>query len=392
MRLKSYFVHTMEEALQAAKVELGDDAMLVDSKPLEAPTGGRARLEVIFAAAAVPPPPPKVAPIAPPSRKDSIAGIRQFRGELTILLDALNRKPDAVRLAPLSPARPQLDGLHATLLSAEVPPLVADEFVSKCRSLVEGRIIRGEAAEGGDVGEVVLPLLAAECAHSLDAASNNARVLAFVGPTGAGKTSAIAKLAFRLGVAQGRPVHVFSIDNLRIGASDQLAHLCSLLGVPFQALDYSGALYPAVAAVAARGLILIDTPGYGLGDGDLMEETAGQLHRLQSLACHLVLPATMRYREMQRRQLHFAAFSPSRLLFTRLDETEYFGPAWAFSRESRLPLDWVSTGPGIPEDIEAADFFRLASAVLGKATYTSGSSSQPASHLASAASAGAARI
>jgi flagellar biosynthesis protein FlhF len=392
MRLKSYFVHTMEEALQAAKVELGEDAMLVDSKQLEAPAGGRSRLEVIFAAAAAPPPPPKVTARPLPVRKDSIAGLQQFRGELTTLLDALNRRPDATRLESVSPARPQLDGLRASLLLAEVPPLAADSFVGKCRPLVEGLILRGDRVESAQVEEAVLPLMAAEWPHLLDAEAAKPKVLVFVGPTGAGKTSAIAKLAFRLGVAKGHPVYVFSIDSLRIGASDQLAHLCSLLGVPFQALDYSGALYTAVSAVAGRGLVLIDTPGYGFGDGDLMDETAGQLRRLDGVACHLVVPATLRYSEMQRRQQHFAPFSPSRLLYTRLDETEYFGPAWAFAREVRLPVDWVSTGPGVPEDIEDADAFRLSSALLGKSTYTSGTSAQPASNLANAASAGAARI
>ena len=93
MRLKSYFVHTMEEALQAAKAELGEDAMLVDSKRLETLPGNRSRLEVIFAASAPPPPPP-------PPVKGSIAGLRRFRGELTTLLDALNRKPDAARFEP----------------------------------------------------------------------------------------------------------------------------------------------------------------------------------------------------------------------------------------------------------------------------------------------------
>jgi RNA polymerase sigma factor for flagellar operon FliA len=167
-------------------------------------------------------------------------------------------------------------------------------------------------------------------------------VLAFVGPTGAGKTSAIAKLAFRLGVAQAKAVQVFSIDNLRIGASDQLAHICSLLGVPFQSLDFSGALPQALAGTANRGIVLIDTPGYAAGDTDIMEETAGYLSQVGMSHCHLVLPATLRYSDMQRRQKHFSCFAPSRLLFTRLDETEYFGPAWAFARATRLAVDWVS--------------------------------------------------
>ena len=392
MRLKSYFVHTMEEALQAAKTELGEDAMLVDSKRLETPEGGRVRLEVIFAAAATPPPLPKVSAPLPAPRRDSTGSMQRFRGELTTLLDALNRKPDASRLEPLSPARPQLDALRARLLDAEGPPTTIDDVLSRCRTVLEGMVLRG-LADNGATEQAVLPLLAAEWPHVMTGESQSARVLAFVGPTGAGKTSAIAKLAFRLGVAQAKAVQVFSIDNLRIGASDQLAHICSLLGVPFQSLDFSGALPQALAGTANRGIVLIDTPGYAAGDTDIMEETAGYLSQVGMSHCHLVLPATLRYSDMQRRQKHFSCFAPSRLLFTRLDETEYFGPAWAFARATRLAVDWVSTGPGIPEDIEEADASRIAAALLGNSPFTAATNAAyPSSNLASAATAGASRI
>jgi signal recognition particle GTPase len=359
----------MEEALQVAKVELGEDAMLVDSKRLETPPGGRPRLEVIFAAPVAPPPPPKVAPLRPPATAGSIAGLQRFRGELTNLLDALNRKPDAMRLEPMTPARPQLEALRARLLLSETPSPVVEEILQRCRPVLEGLVLRGGPALE-DFEKSVQPLLAAEWPHAKSTGVTPARVLAFVGPTGAGKTSAIAKLAFRLGVSQARPVSVLSIDNLRIGASDQLAHLCSLLGVSFQSLDYSGGLAAGLAASAHGALVLVDTPGYGSSQGDVMEETAWHLARVEAVECHLVLPATMRYSELQRRHRQFAAFSPSRLLFTRLDETELFGPAWALSRESRMPVDWVSTGPGIPEDIEEADASKFAAAILGIAQQT----------------------
>lgn len=392
MRLKSYFVHTMEEALQAAKLELGEDAMLVDSKRLDAPEGGRPRLEVIFAAAATPPPPPKVPAVLPPPRRDSVVSLQRFRGELSTLLDALNRNPDATRLAPLSPARQQLDSLRARLLDCEVPPSMIDEVLTRCRSVLEGLVLRG-FADDGSTDQHILPLLAAEWPHAASGEGQAARVLAFVGPTGAGKTSAIAKLAFRLGVAQAKAVQVFSIDNLRIGASDQLAHICSLLGVPFQSLDFSGALPQALAGTVNRGIVLIDTPGYAAGDIDVMEETAGYLSQVGMSHCHLVLPATLRFSEMRRRERHFSCFAPSRLLFTRLDETEYFGPAWAFARQTRLAVDWVSTGPGIPEDIEEADASCMAAALLGNNPYAAAANAaQLSPNLASAATAGASRI
>lgn len=392
MRLKSYFVHTMEEALQAAKMELGEDAMLVDAKRLETPKGVRARLEVIFSAAAIPPPPPKIVLPPPSPQRDSVRSMQRFRGELTTILDALNRNPDASRLEPMTPARPHLDMLRAQLLAAEVPTVVVDEILTRCRTVLEGLVLRGIANEE-TTEQAVLPLLAAEWPHLLTGERSPSKVMAFVGPTGAGKTSAIAKLAFRLGVAAAKPVQVFSIDNLRIGASDQLAHICSLLGVPFQSLDYCAALPQALAAIANRGIVLIDTPGYAIGDSDIMEETAVYLSQAGVSHCHLVLPATLRFTEMQRRQQHFSCFAPSRLLFTRFDETEYFGPSWAFARATRLAVDWVSTGPGIPEDIEDADAARVAAALLGQSPFRAATSTHmPASNLASAARAGAARI
>ena len=392
MRLKSYFVHTMEEALQAAKAELGEDAMLVGSKSLEAPAGGRVRLEVIFASSAAPMPPPKITLPQPQGALSSIGGLQRFRGELTTLLDVLNRKPDAARLEPLTPARPQLEAIRARLLHAEVPVAAIDEILHRCTPVLEGLVLRGNSRLE-DAEQSVLPILAAEWMHGFQEEAATARVLAFVGATGAGKTSAIAKLAFRLGVSRGQPLSVLSIDNLRIGASDQLAHICSLLGVPFQSLDYSGSLSAALAAGTNRGLILIDTPGYGPADADVMEETASHLSKVPDVQCHLVLPATLRYLEMKKRWAHFAGFRPARLLFTRLDETEYFGPAWAMARSSRVPVDWVSTGPGIPEDIAAADPAMFAAAILGQfANGATGVNPQQASHIASAASAGSARI
>lgn len=391
MRLKSYFVHTMEEALQAAKVELGDEAMLVDSKRLQAPADGRPRLEVIFASPVAPPPvpPPRVELPAATAAVTPAADLRRFRGELTTLLDALNHQPCAVRLGSLSPAGQQLDNVRARLLTSEVPVPAIEEALALLRPTLERLVLTGQATEDA-VLRTAMPLLAAEWAPAPPVRTQGPRTISLVGPTGAGKTSAIAKLAFHLGVLTGRTVSVFSVDNLRIGASDQLAHLCSLLGVRFEAVEHTATLAARVSAHQHQNVILIDTPGYGAADTDIAAETAASLRRIESLECHLTLPATLRYREMQRRREQFSAFSPSHLLFTRLDETEYFGPAWALARDSRLPVEWVSTGPGIPEDLAGSDALRVASAILSLAPYSA--ELKLSQNLTSAAKAGASRI
>lgn len=386
MRLKSYYVQTMEEALQTAKMELGEDAMLVGSKRLETAPGSRARLEVIFASPVTPPPPPKVAAHPERAAANTAAGLRRFRGELTTLLDALSRRPDAARLEPLTPAGPQLDALRARLLLAEVPGLAIEETLSLCRPALEGLSLRGITAIA-EAESAILPLLVAGGPRTAGRESSQGRMLAFAGPAGAGKTTAITKLAFRLGISEGLPVSVFSVDNLRVGASDPLAHVCCLLGVPYQSLDYSGALRTALANRPHRGLILIDTPGYGPADVDVMEESAAELSRIEGLECQLVLPATLRYSDLWRLYRQFSVFAPSRLLYTRLDETEFFGPAWALAAQTGVPVEWVTTGPGIADGLEEADAGRFATSLLGHGTYKTGD--RQSSRRARAAGAGA---
>ncbi len=388
MRLKSYFVQTIEEALRAAKMELGEDAMLVDTKQLQSTPGTRVRMEVIFASSMAPPPPPP----APPAAPLSIHGFEQFRGELAGLLDALGRNPDTGRLGAMSAASSHLDWIRGRLLLAEVPAGIVDTIVGICRPILESLTLRGDPS-CVDIERSVVPLLAAEWIHALPAADRSPRTIAVVGPAGGGKSSMIAKLAFRMGVARGEPVCVYSIDNLRVGASDQLAHLCSLLGVPFRSLDHSGALGTALTGHARRAHILIDTPGYGPRDADVLEETARDLAKLEGAECHLVLPASLRYGELERRRQRHAAFPTTHLLFTRLDETEYFGPAWAFARSCGLPVEWVSTGPSVPEDVEEADATQVASAMFGRADCApSMAPLQTVSHFASAATAGSSRV
>ncbi len=367
MRLKSYFANTMEEAMLAAKNELGDEAMLVDSKRLAAGRGERVRFEVIFAAPAVIPPP--VVKKAQGTAKAS-AGARdgwmECRGEWMALLQALREEPGEALLAGMSPAQEEMDAVFGHLLQSEVPPAAADEMAKRCRPLLEALVLESEDRRA-ELEKVLVPLFAAEMPHALETDENAGRAIALVGPNGAGKTSMTAKLAFRFGIEEGRPVRVVSMDNLRIGASEQLAQLCSLMGIPFQAAETGTSTVLGLTG-RAREVVLVDTPGFAAGDEDLMEELAVQLRRAGGVQCQLVLPATMRYSAMERAVERHGRFTPSRLLFTRIDETDVFGPAWGLSRNRQMPVEWVSTGPRIPEDMAAAEATRFASAMLNGLT------------------------
>lgn len=367
MRLKSYFVHSMEEALQRAKVELGDEAMLVDTKRIDASGGNRARMEVVFAAPAIAPPPvvPPSFPLVSPTAT-SPARVGQFREELTTLLDALNREPDAAVLERCSPANDALDVLRARLIMSDVPLSAADGIVRRARRVFEAEILRDAQLGPHALLEQALPVLAAEW-PALPAASGTPRVIALVGPAGAGKTSAIAKLAFRLGVQKRQQVAVLSTDTLRIGAADQLEHLCTLMGVPFEAVPHSAMLPSAVQSQGRRAIVFVDTPGLSAGDGEFAAELAENLQAKDSgiTECHLVLPATLRTSALQRHLRQYSLFRPNHLLFSRLDEADLLGPLWDLACDSGLPVRWLSNGPKVPDDILEARPERIAATILG---------------------------
>src|SRR6478752_970922 len=102
--------------------------------------------------------------------------------------------------------------------------------------------------------------------------------MADVGPPGSGKTTSLVKLAVAYGVAARKSVQVVSLDNLRVGAAEQLRSYAAILGVGFQALESPAGLDQALEE-HAKSLILIDTPGYCLGDLDAAADLAHVLSR-----------------------------------------------------------------------------------------------------------------
>lgn len=364
MRLKSYFVHSVEEAIQQAKSELGSDAMLVDTKTLASQHGNRARVEVIFAAPTQAPAPPPVVStpvVSVPARRSATVAdqpaFQRFRGGLASLLTALTDTPGNGHLAEFESGNGPMDWLAARLFAAEVSrPLIGQLSANETFVSVSAAFESPAAAAAS--------LLAARTPQPA-VATSEARRIALVGPLGGGKTSVAAKLAYQLGIEKGVAPLVLSLDNIKIGASDQLSRLCRLLGVAFQAIENPGDLRFVLEENEHRRLILIDTPGLHSADPHLSGDLAACMDGAGPIERHLVLPAPARSATMESWLSQAEALSISHLLFTRIDETEVYGPMWSLATTRSLPLSWISLGPRIPEDLEPANVPQLCAAIAG---------------------------
>jgi flagellar biosynthesis protein FlhF len=161
-----------------------------------------------------------------------------------------------------------------------------------------------------------------------------------------------------------RPTQIISMDTYRIAGADQLRSYASILGVGFQALETPVALAQAIEEHRGKDLILIDTPGYSPADLDTAADLARFLASRRDIESHLVLSASMRSADLSRVVDRFEIFRPEKLLFTKLDETEAFGPILNEAARTAKPVSYLCAGQQIPEDLEPAAKERIANLLL----------------------------
>jgi flagellar biosynthesis protein FlhF len=183
--------------------------------------------------------------------------------------------------------------------------------------------------------------------------------VAFVGPTGVGKTTMLAKLAARWVLRHGpRGLALISTDSVRIGAQDQIQTLGRLLGSPAIALDGAADLSATLAHLTDRKLILIDTAGLGQRDARLSTEL-GYLAATPGIESTLVLAASAQAGALEETVTRFAVAQPQSCLLTKVDEAASLGGSISTLIRAQLPLVYTSEGQRIPEDLNLARAHQL---------------------------------
>lgn len=184
-------------------------------------------------------------------------------------------------------------------------------------------------------------------------------IFAFVGPTGVGKTTSLAKLAVRHVIAHGpASLGLITTDNYRLAAHEQLTALGRILSVPVKVLGEQESLSQVLTHMSHKKLILIDTAGLRPGDPKLANQLA-QLTDAGNVHSLLVLAANSQP-QMLKASLHaYSNARPAGLVLTKLDETPCLGQALGAVLSQRLPLVYSTDGQEIPADIELAKGHKL---------------------------------
>lgn len=412
MKIKIFHAVTMQDAMRAIKEELGPDAIILSSK--EVREGGRLLqvfnrpvLEVMAAAEqdAQQPTQPKenrqvgdrsTAPVAP--QTPSPGALQTFQQTLQTMLQPNQDKSTPSKKQPVPPSRPtrvqrrrqrqhhmrvavaeltrllqdlSRDTIHTAgppvspLLVAMRRPLLARGLQSSTVEFifneVHATLLSEEASDEESMRCALHRAIAARIPTNgpVSAHQRHPTIGLFLGPSGAGKTSAVAKLAAHYRSEQRKSVALITFDTFRGTSVEQLRRYAKLLGVPFACALSARQVSEGLRRQTRCEVVLIDMPGIGPDDLTLAKELAHLLPE-ESVTTHIVLPAFTGVQEARRIAARFGNLPRPRLLFTKLDETESLGMILEVSQQVGIPLSYWSIGRQVPGDFEVASSERLA--------------------------------
>ncbi len=192
------------------------------------------------------------------------------------------------------------------------------------------------------------------------------RIFSFIGPSGVGKTTTLAKIASRMALSEGLDVVMVTTDTYRIGSVEQARRYAELIGIPLVVADRPETMASALRSYANVDALLVDTPGRAFENGDVRGSLSAVLAAAdEPIEAHLIVSATHSPAQQAAINARFGEFGPSRVVVTKIDEAMQPGGLLNIARLTNLPMSYLTAGQRVPEDIEVAQRSRIVQILLG---------------------------
>jgi flagellar biosynthesis protein FlhF len=197
------------------------------------------------------------------------------------------------------------------------------------------------------------------------ALNKNKKVVVFIGPTGVGKTTTLAKLAANMVLNDKKKVGLITSDTYRIAAVEQLKTYSEIIGVPLSIIYSPTEIVNAVKNYDDKDIILLDTAGRSHKDQYQLMELKSLLSSNIDFETYLVLSATTKFSDCVEIIKSYSFLDDFKLLFTKLDETSTFGILLNIAYVTKKPIAYITTGQSVPDDIEIADKVKIINNLMG---------------------------
>lgn len=382
MIIKKFIAKTEKEAVENAKKELGEGVVVMNVKPvkskglfafLKAPmvevtvaleeesekyTAAVSAINSVIASAQTAPA-PAPAP-EPPEKRDTNSAIEEKLDSLQSLLEQQLQKPEEEKGKKEEKEEPPKEEtetdkfmrlLHDTMLENEVDEKYAQEIIEEIELLNKPNLPL-DYALANIYQKMILKF---GKPSGIEPAANGIKLVFFIGPTGVGKTTTIAKIASKFRVDEKKKVALLTADTYRIAAAEQLRTYANILEVPFRVIYTVEEINKALEDFRDYDYIMIDTAGHSHQNVTQKDNMCNIIHSVDEKVekeVHLVLSATTKYRDLISIADSYKEIADYKLIFTKLDETTTLGNLLNLRLYTGASLSYVTYGQNVPDDIE----------------------------------------
>ncbi len=194
-------------------------------------------------------------------------------------------------------------------------------------------------------------------------------VKAFLGPTGVGKTTTIAKLASFYALEKKVDVGLITMDTFRIAAIEQLKTYARIIGVPLEVAADKTSFQKSLQRMAAKDVIFIDTPGKNCRDDQYLDSLKDYLDLPVPVEVSLLLSTTSSEDSLRETGKRFGKLSYDRIILTKIDECPQAGFVFNIIEQLAKPVSYVTNGQNVPFDIEKASPAKMARLIVRNALH-----------------------
>ncbi len=255
--------------------------------------------------------------------------------------------------------------LYNTMLESEVDEKYANQIVDEVDVTGQSNL-PFDYILGNVYQKMILKFGRAE---GITQTEGHPRIVIFMGPTGVGKTTTIAKIASNYVVEEKRKVALLTADTYRIAAVDQLRTYANILEVPFRVIYSEEDTKEAIEEFGDYDYIFVDTAGHSHQNEEQLGHTKNLVEILQENGdsqVFLVLSATTKYRDLLKIVSRYNQITDFQLIFTKLDETEVLGNLLNLKLYTDKPIAFVTYGQNVPNDIELFNPQKTVKQILSK--------------------------
>jgi flagellar biosynthesis protein FlhF len=358
VKIKKYTGSTTHEAMLKLKRELGSDAVVLNTKTVK-PKGifGFLKRSVVEITAAYEEK-NMILPTSNINYDNKLNHINNELSELKILMESISKKVAYDEASDLFKLKP----FHDILVTNGVDHNISSKILEEINQQINIQN-KDEITIKNIIRYNLMEYLGYPKSLSID---ENQKVVFFVGPTGVGKTTTLAKIAAKLVLENKYKIGLITCDTYRISAVDQLKTYSDILELPLEIAYNQEDMIKALTYFKDKDIILVDTAGRNHKDVDQREDLKKIIETANKKETYLVLSAATELKTLNSIVNNYSFIEDFKIIFTKVDETETYGNLFNIRYITKKELSYITTGQNVPDDIEVLDKKVIVEKLIGE--------------------------